>query len=504
MIQDAAASVDPLGQVDPVVNDVVRDATMLEVIANNLGLLAGLLFIVYATAIICAIREIMNSRTAQGSIAWLLSLFFIPYVTVPLYFIFGWRAFSDYSKVQLSLGRSERRRRADELRLTDEEETRDWPVLSRIASVPFLTGNRCDLLIDGLATFSSIEEGIRSAQKQILFQFFTVADDELGNRMANALIERAKAGVAVYFLYDDVGSRGVSWSFLNRLKEAGIKVSGFNERHKYLRMLGPMRLNYRNHRKIVVVDYQHAWVGGHNVADQYVGLSKRFGHWRDTHVKVSGPAAIACAISFVEDWLWANGEEIRLPQVGEIPKPGDESVLVMPTGPADDLEECSIAFAEAAARARKRLWIATPYFVPSVDIQTALYAAAMRGVDVRILLPEKPDHMTVWLASHAHADTMVARGVKVYRYTDGFLHQKITLVDDELASVGTVNFDNRSFRINFEITLWFTHEQMIEKVAAMLEEDFRYARLTGEHELEERSYAFRVLAQGAQLLSPIL
>jgi len=504
MIRDAVASVDPAAPVDPFVRDVVRDATMLDVIANNLGLLAGLLFVVYATAVICAIREIMNSRTAQGSIAWLLSLFFIPYVTVPLYFIFGWRAFSDYTRVQMSLGRSERNRRADELRLTDQEGTRGWPVLSRVASVPFMAGNRCDLLIDGEETFASIEEGIRNARQTIFFQFFTVADDDLGNRMADALIGRANAGVAVYFLYDDLGSRGISWAYLNRLKKAGIKVSGFNERHKYLRLLGPMRLNYRNHRKIVVADYQHAWVGGHNVADQYLGRSKRFGHWRDTHVKVSGPAAIACAISFVEDWLWANGEEIQLPQATEIPKPGDESVLVMPTGPADDLEECSIAFAEAAARARKRLWIATPYFVPSVDIQTALYAAAMRGVDVRILLPEKPDHMTVWLASHAHADTMVARGVKVYRYTQGFLHQKITLVDDDLTSIGTVNFDNRSFRINFEVTLWFTHERMIAKVAAMLEEDFRHARKTGEHELENRSYAFRVLAQGAQLLSPIL
>ncbi|GGB44609.1 cardiolipin synthase A [Roseibium aquae] len=506
MINEAKAAVDPTGPgpARQIVADVARDATMLEVIANNLGLLAGLLFLVYAAAIVCAIREIMNSRTAQGSIAWLLSLFFIPYVTVPLYFIFGWRAFADYTKVQVRLGREERRRRAEELRLADQEETRDWPVLSRIASMPFLAGHACELLIDGDATFASIEAGIRGASKTIFFQFFTVADDGLGNRMANALIERAQAGVQIYFLYDDVGSRGIGNAYLNRLKRAGIKVSGFNERHRYLRLLGPMRLNYRNHRKIVVVDYQHAWVGGHNVADQYIGLSKRFGHWRDTHAKISGPAALSCAISFVEDWLWANGEEITLPQSGEIPKPGDESVLVMPTGPADDLEECSIAFAEAAARARHRLWIATPYFVPSVDIQTALYAAAMRGVDVRILLPEKPDHKIVWLASHAHADTMVARGVKVFRYKTGFLHQKITLVDHDLASVGTVNFDNRSFRINFEITLWFTHERMISKVADMLDADFRQARITGAHELENRSYAFRVLAQGAQLLSPIL
>ena len=218
----------------------------------------------------------------------------------------------------------------------------------------------------------------------------------------------------------------------------------------------------------------------------------------------SGPAAAACALSFIDDWQWANKSGISLDQVGGTKKPGDESVLVMPTGPADDIEKCAIAFMEAAARARKRFWITSPYFVPSPDIVTALSAAAMRGVDVRILLPEKADHTIVWLASHSHADAMVARGIKVFRYSDGFLHQKVTLVDDKLASVGTVNFDNRSFRINFEITLWFTHERMISKISAMLEEDFANARQTGPRDLEERSYAFRVLAQGARLLSPIL
>ncbi|MDN3719192.1 phospholipase D-like domain-containing protein [Roseibium salinum] len=150
-----------------------------------------------------------------------------------------------------------------------------------------------------------------------------------------------------------------------------------------------MRLNYRNHRKLVVTDFGKAFVGGHNVADQYVGRDNWFGHWRDTHVCVEGPAAVACALSFVEDWLWASGEQINMPQAAEAPLPGDEAVLVMPTGPADKLEECALAFVETAARAKERLWITTPYLVPSLDVQTALCAAAMRGVDVRILLPEK-------------------------------------------------------------------------------------------------------------------
>lgn len=489
---------------ETVIRDAVSDAGILDTMANNLGLVAAFVAAMYVTAGICAVREVMNSRTSQGSVAWLLSLFFLPYLTVPLYFVFGWRSFSDYAKIQATLGRSERARRADELGLTDHEETRDWPVLSRVAGVPFLAGNKVELLIDGEATFGAIKAAIARARDVIFFQFFAIHDDALGREMADALIERARAGVSVYLLYDDVGSHSLSRNFIKRLKDAGVEVCGFNENHKFLRLLGPMRLNYRNHRKLVVVDYMEAFVGGHNVADQYVGRDPWFGHWRDTHVRVEGPAAVACSLSFVEDWLWASGEQISVPQVGEIPMPGDQSVLVMPTGPADKLEECAIAFVEAAARARKRLWITTPYLVPSLDVQTALCAAAMRGVDVRVLLPEKRDHWTVWLASHAYEDTLVQRGVKVYRYTDGFLHQKVTLMDDDLVSIGTVNFDNRSFQINFELTLWFTDETLIREVETMLNADFQNARLTWPDVFQSRSYVFRVLAQGARLLSPIL
>ncbi|MCK7611582.1 cardiolipin synthase [Roseibium sediminicola] len=489
---------------EAVIRDAVTDAGILDAMANNLGLVAAFVAVMYLTAGICAVREVMNSRTSQGSVAWLLSLFFMPYVTVPLYFVFGWRSFTDYARIQATLGRAERARRADELGLTDHDETRDWPVLSRVAGVPFLAGNKVELLIDGDATFSAIKQAIARAQHVIFFQFFAIHDDALGREMADALIVRAKEGLDVYLLYDDVGSHSLSGDFIRRLKDAGVRVCGFNENHKFLRLLGPMRLNYRNHRKLVVVDFAQAFVGGHNVADQYVGRDAWFGHWRDTHVRVDGPAAVACSLSFVEDWLWASGEQINVPQVGEIPMPGDESVLVMPTGPADKLEECAIAFVEAAARAKSRFWVTTPYLVPSLDVQTALCAAAMRGVDVRVLLPEKRDHWTVWLASHAYEDTLVQRGVKVYRYTDGFLHQKVTLMDDDLVSIGTVNFDNRSFQINFELTLWFTHERMIANVAAMLANDFQNAKLTWPDAFQSRSYVFRVLAQGARLLSPIL
>lgn len=483
---------------------MIRDFDLAEALVANLPIIAALTFALYTLAAVCAVREVLNSRTSQGSIAWLLSLLFLPFPTAFLYLVFGWKRFEDYGEVRAYAGRTTRAARAGELRLADATTSTSWPVLTRIAQIPFLAGNAVELLVDGPDTFESIFAGIARARHEVLVQFFIIRDDGLGQRLAEALIERARAGVRVHVLYDDVGSKQLPRSYRRRLREAGVQIAGFNQRHKWLRFTGPMRLNYRNHRKIVVVDGEAAWVGGHNVGDEYVGLSPVFGHWRDTHVKVAGPAAIACALSFCEDWHWATGTPIRPYLPVPIPQPGDEPVLVMPTGPADRFDDCAIAFSEAIARARERLWIVSPYFVPEEAMQTALMAASMRGVDVRILLPEKADHRLVWLASYAHADDMVDYGIKVYRYTSGFLHQKVILVDDALAGIGTVNFDSRSFHINFEVTLWFTHERSIGRVERMLEADFANSRPTTPEDLEVRSFGFRLIAQAARLFSPIL
>jgi cardiolipin synthase A/B len=457
----------------------------------------------YALAIVFAVSEVLRSRTSQGSIGWLLSLLLLPFPTTLLYLVFGLKLFDDYAALQTHTGRELRRVRAGR-EILDLPTSAEWPVLSNVSQLPFLGGNNAELLVDGRAAFDSMFAGISRAQTSVLSQFYIIRDDELGREFAERLIERARAGVAVYLLYDDVGCFWLPRSYKRRLREAGVKVAGFNQRHRILRFLGPTRLNYRNHRKILVVDGKEAWTGGLNIGNEYLGLDPKFGRWRDTHVRVSGPAAVAAALTFREDWQWATGEELT----PDIPTPidlaGEHPVLVMPTGPADMLEDCSIAFSEVIARAERRLWIVSPYFVPDVDMQTSLYAAAMRGVDVRVLVPRKPDHRLVWLASIAHANRMIRHGVKVYRYTHGFLHEKVILVDDKIAGVGTVNFDNRSFRINFEITLWFTHPDMIKAVDAMLEEDFSGSALMTTQDRERQPLALRFLSEAARLLSPVL
>jgi cardiolipin synthase len=457
----------------------------------------------YVVAIGMMFSEIMRSRTSQGSIAWILSLFILPFPMTVVYAVFGLKLFDDYAAIQTHSGRVLRKVRAAKTKILDHPATEEWPVLANVSQLPFLKGNDVELLIDGEATFDSIFGGIERAERVLLIQFYIIKDDELGKLFADKLIERAEAGVKIYLLYDDVGSFWLPRHYKNRLRDAGIRIYGFNHRHRFLRFLGPTRIQYRNHRKIVVADGKEAWIGGLNVGDEYMGRSKRFGRWRDTHVRIKGPAVLAAELSFREDWQWATGEELTgLPTSTEVA--GDQSVLIMPTGPADVLESCAIAFDDVIGQSKTRLWIVSPYFVPDVSMETALYAAAMRGVDVRVLIPEKPDHRIVWLASIAHAYRMINHGIDVYRHPGGFLHEKVILVDDRIAGVGTVNFDNRSFRINFEITMWFTHEKMIKDVEKMLRRDFGDARKMGPEHRGTRGPFMRFMSEAARLLSPIL
>lgn len=476
---------------------------MITTIIENFSLIATLLAANYVLAAVCAVREVMASRTSQGSIAWLVSLIFLPFPTTFVYLVVGWKHFDDYA-ITRSKARHNRLIRAEELKVIDRETGSKWPVLLRTASLPFLAGNQTQLLIDGRATFDSLFTGIAAAEKFILIQFYILRDDALGKRLAEALIERARAGVAIYVLYDDIGSSGLPRRYRERLRAEGIKIFGFNQRHRLMQLYGPMRINYRNHRKLVVVDGRVAWTGGHNVGIEYLGQDPAVGYWRDTFLRVEGPAAFSCVLIFREDWAWATGEELKFPPPGGADPEAGAPVLVMATGPADKLESCAIAFTDIIAQARERLWIVSPYFVPDTDVRTALYAAAMRGVDVRVMLPEKPDHLLVWLGSNAHADMMVEHGIAIYRYHKGFLHQKVLLMDDRITSVGSVNFDNRSFAINFELTIWMTDHAMIEAVESMLLHDFDNCRRVTRAEVEKRNPVLRFVSQAAKLMSPLL
>jgi cardiolipin synthase len=465
-----------------------------------------IILVFHVIGLISSIHSVMTTRTTQGTIAWVISLNTFPYVAVPAYWILGRSRFHGYVKAHRADDRMVRR--LEQLVLQDlapyhVPET-EKHVAGRgaegLADTPYLNGNRVELLIDGDVTFNSIIEGIDAAQNYILFQFFIVHDDDIGQRIKKHLIAKATKGVQVCFLYDEIGSHDLPATYKDELRVAGVEVHDFHTRKG---IMNRFQINFRNHRKIVVVDGMMAWIGGHNVGDEYLGRDPKFGHWRDTHIKIEGPSALAAQLSFIEDWYWAMGSKLELKWTPTPSPTGNQRLLIVPTGPADELETASLMFHHAINSAKNRIWIASPYFVPDDAVLAALQLAGLRGVDVRILIPDKADHLLVYLAAFSYFDDASRTGVRFFRYMDGFLHEKVMLVDDGAATVGTANFDNRSFRLNFEITTVVSDPQFASQVEEMFREDFSKSREMEKGELDKKNAAFKLAVRLARLTSPV-
>jgi cardiolipin synthase len=464
-----------------------------------------LVVVAHVLGIVSSVHAIMTTRTAQGAIAWAVSLNTFPYAAVPAYWVFGRRKFAGYVEAfqdrekEISAFLQEFRQRLQPHQIVLEERIPDYDALKALARTPLVGGNDVDLLIDGEATFDSIIEGIGRARDFVLVEFYIVRDDGLGRRLQEALIAKAREGVRVYFLYDEIGSHGLTRAYREEMKDAGVRVSAFNttqgRRNRF-------QLNFRNHRKIVVVDGAEAWIGGHNVGDDYLGLYPDTAPWRDTHVRLAGPAALHAQLVFAGDWYWATREMIEVSW--EPQEAGDKAALVLGSGPADRLETAQLLFVHALNAARERLWIATPYFVPDEAVLTALQLATLRGVDVRIILPQKPDSYPVWLASFWFIEELMDDNVRFYHYTEGFMHQKVALVDDYLSLVGTANFDNRSFRLNFEVTAVVTGQPFALKMEEMLQADLDRSVPFDVARLETMPFHRKLAVRSARLLSPIL
>jgi len=471
----------------------------------GLTLLAGF---VHLSGIVSALHAAVRTRTAQGAVAWSISLLTFPYVALPLYWIFGRGKFHGYVAARRSgdlklhsVAADLNRRLAAGHRAALPAEAVNLRVFERLAGLPFTRGNTVDLLKNGEEAFSAMFAAIDAAERYVLVQVYILRDDDLGRDLKSRLARRARDGLRVYLLYDEIGSYGLPQSFLSDLKAAGATVCPFGTTQ------GPVnrfQLNFRNHRKIVVADGRVAFVGGLNFGDEYLGRSAAMGPWRDTHLRIAGPAVQAVQIAFVEDWYWAAHE---VPELDWDPQTADEEglqVLALPTGPADTQDNCELFFLEALRGAQRRIWIASPYFVPDEQIVSALELARLRGVEVRVLLPQKPDHLFVHLAAYGYYEVAEQAGIEIYRYQPGFLHQKVLLVDDEIVSIGTANLDNRSFRLNFELSIVVCDRRFGAAVEAMLREDFALSRQVVPGELDERSFWFRFGVSLSRLLAPVL
>lgn len=466
------------------------------------------LFLLFAQigGFISSLHAVMATRTPQGAIAWVISLNTFPVIALPAYWIFGRNNFGGYVVA--------RKEQDAELRELLTELVNEYPqVFSKqydlhssiraaeeLARVPVMKGNEVELLIDGETTFASILEGIQQAVSYILVQSYTVRDDVIGGKLQAALIEKAREGVRVYVLFDEVGSHYLSHDYLEKLGDAGVEIHPFNTRKGWRNRF---QVNFRNHRKVVVVDGHTSWMGGHNVGDEYLDGGKAFTAWRDTHIKIEGPASLPVQFAFMEDWKWATDAKLELDWERGFEANGDKDILILPTGPADDRESATLMFTHAINYAQDRIWIASPYFVPDGGVIQALQLAVLRGVDVRILIPDLADHHLAYLAAFSSLK-QVGDGIRIWRYTEGFMHQKVVLVDHTLASVGTANFDNRSFRLNFEITAMILDKSFNQEVEEMLLRDFDRSVPMDADALDHKSYLFQLMSRSASLFSPIL
>jgi len=389
-----------------------------------------------------SLHALMATRTAQGSVAWMVSLNTLPYVAVPAYWIFGRSKFQGYVSL-----------RSEAISLLG------YSLEGELANLHPYRSNWLD---------------------------------EFNRR----LIERANAGVRVYLLFDEIGSLELPDSYIRELTDAGVQVRSFNSNRGWTNQF---QLNFRNHRKLLVVDGSSAWMGGINIGAEY-----RADDWRDTHLRIEGPAALQLQLSFLEDWRWASDDLLEVSWQPHPVADSDVSIIILPTGPIDRFETASLLIQQIAHLANERLWLASPYFVPDQGVIAALKLAALGGVDVRLPLPKVTDNILTTLAAYTFFDSLIEAGVEIYHYQPGMMHGKFFLFDNRGAAVSSVNLDNRSLRLNFELTALVIDADFTQQVADMFEDDFAQSQILPANIFADKPFWFRVAARGAHLFAPVL
>ncbi|AHM04023.1 Cardiolipin synthetase [Roseibacterium elongatum DSM 19469] len=455
-----------------------------------------------ALAVMLSWRAAQSARTPQGAVGWVVFLLSAPYIGIFVYAIFGPHRYMRKSRLRRASRDLFDDKRPDPARADAVAVGGfDRRPFERIANLPFVAGNSVDLLIDGQAAFDAMFAAIDRAETDLLVQFYTFRDDRIGTEMIDRLIAAAERGVGVRLYTDAVGSSGLSRAAIRRMEAAGIEGVAGRRRTPLVRRL---QINFRNHRKTLIVDGREAFIGGLNVGDEYLGRDPEIGAWRDTFCRITGPMVLQLQVVFAEDWHWLTGQSLRNEIGWSRPQEtGTVEGLTVATGPTEDEDGASAMYFAAISAARQRVWISSPYCVPDLALLSALKLAAARGCDVRLLLPERIDHHLPWLAAFAYFDELTAAGVGIWRYQAGFVHQKVFLVDDGLCGIGSTNFDNRSFRLNFETMGVFLDHPLAEQVEDMLSADFANAtRLT--KTLGEQPLTIRLGAPLARLVAPVL
>lgn len=458
----------------------------------------------------------LERKKPSSTWAWLLVLFFLPFVGFFLYLLLGrqlrkkhlfrWDGRKDIGIEQLinyqieAIENNELELRADHIQRYNH-----LIYMNLKTSNAVLTqDNDVKIFDDGSDKFEALINDISHAKNHIHIQYYIFRLDNLGQRIVNALIKKAKQGVKVRVLFDEMGSRGVRKRHFKELIEAGGEVEVFFP--SILPLINP-RLNFRNHRKISIIDGRIGYIGGFNVGDEYLSLSDRFGYWRDTHLRIEGSAVHPLQTRFILDWNQASAKndicyaERYFPI---IPQKGTAALQIISSGPDTEWEVIKNNYLHLISNAKKYVYIQSPYFIPDESFFDAIRIAALSGIDVRIMIPNKPDHLFVYWATYSYVGPLVEAGAKVYQYEKGFIHAKMIVVDDEIASVGTANIDVRSFSLNFEVNALIYDRLLAHSLAEIFESDILdCSELTFEL-YKNRSNFIKFKESISRLLSPIL
>ncbi|MFA6957783.1 MAG: cardiolipin synthase [Thermoanaerobaculia bacterium] len=471
-------------------------------------------------------------RQPTATLAWLLTVTLIPFAGAVLYIVIG------RTRTRSIVRRT--RRAAELLRAVFEERgslswqpdsdapdldvrTSDMLALGeRLGSVHASRGNRVEMLVNGAVFYRALFEAVGAAERQIHVQFYIIQRDETGISLRDRLAEAAGRGLEVRVLYDAVGSSNLDDDFWKPLTDAGGRAVAFNPVSVFTsRLRRRDRIDFRNHRKLVVIDGRVGFTGGINIGREYLGLDPEIGHWRDTHLRIEGPAVLSLQEVFALDWRMGCDERPTFASWFLTPSVTSEGALVqiVDSGPDSEWAPVEQIYFQAISSAEERVWLTTPYFVPSPSIEAALVAAAMRGVDVKLLVPMRPDSLVVGLASRSYFGHLLRAGARIFLYEGfrrrrlgrgrgdarkGFLHAKTMVVDTWMGTIGSANMDMRSFRLNFELNAFVYDHALCEAMATQFELDLAQASEFTFESAARTPYPRKLAQQTARLMSPLL
>lgn len=462
-----------------------------------------LYFVIIIISVTVVLRE---NRNPIRALSWVIALIFLPGIGLIFYIFFG-RSIRGEMLTQKNRRRLQHSFEPYGVKLQETDLRKEQKNLimlgTQVSGYPITFNNELKILTDGNSKFDELKKDLKNAKKSIFLQYYIFLDDKIGEEVSAILKQKAKEGIEVKVIYDHVGSFSASNNFFKQMKEAGIQV------HPFFRVNFPQvanRINWRNHRKIVVIDGEIGYIGGMNIADRYAfGNGKNKELWRDTHFRVKGDIVESLIHSFLVDWNFRNKE----PYFPVLPPRQDTirnktGIQLVTGGPINTWDNLSLMFLKAITSAKRLIWIQTPYFLPTDALFNALQAAALSNIDVRIMMPAHTDSKLLHYASFSYISQCLAAGIKIYLYLPGMLHAKSMVIDDDLVTAGSTNFDFRSFENNFECNLFIHDAEINAKMRDIFYADMKNCEKLQKEKWKKRPITHRLQESILRLVSPIL